>query len=469
MAVTEFSQDAEGIPTPLQNRFSTQRNQSCRGSAAYVQGDSWPPQEGGGPTMKHLARLSWVVGSLCAALSGFSPAGAAPTPLRFVWFTDGPDLEAIQKLVRQFNAKHSDVQVELTVVPYAQLNQLLLTRAAAGNAPDVARVTEPGRFFPYLLDLRPHLTDRQFASAFLAPAMKAVHGDRGELYGIPHDFTVNGPFVNVTLFKKAGLALPSEQCVTWETWASLAEKARQASRVPFAMAVDRSGHRLDGFIQAYGGSFFTPNGKGLRLTAPETRQGIEAFVQLHQRGVMPLEVWAGGGQGYAAANQYFINGQLPFYLSGNWQVAQFHEAIGNKFEWRAVLNGCQKQYGGMPGGKFIVAFKDTKVPAKAAQFIQYLGSKEAMRQFATESLFLPTRNDLIKEGIDYPFATAVMTTFLRGIPLLPETSYENYNIYFGPVANEVRDRVTQAILGEISVDEALRRAEQKAKEIMGIK
>lgn len=419
--------------------------------------------------MKRVVTLAVALAVLAAGIGVPAAAGPAPAPLRFVWFTDGPDLAAIQKLVAQFNAANPDVSVELSVLPYAELNQLLLTQAAAGNAPDLARVTEPARFFQYLLDVRPYLSDKAFASAFIPFALKAVQGDRGELYGIPHDFTLNGPFVNVTLFKKAGVALPTERCVSWETWGKLAAKVRDATGVPFGMAVDRSGHRLDGFLQSFGGSFFTLDGKGLRITSPETRKGVEVFVRMHREGIMPLEVWAGGGQGYAAANQYFVNGLLPFYLSGNWQVAQFHQAIGDRFEWKAVLNGCEKQFGGMPGGKFIVAFAQTKVPAKVVRLIEFLGSKDAMRQFARESLFLPTRNDLIKEGVEYPYASDVMNTFLQGIPLLPEAAYENYNMYFGPVANEVRDRVTQAILGEISVDEALRLAEAKAREILGIK
>ena len=71
---------------------------------------------------------------------------------------------------------------------------------------------------------------------------------------------------------------------------------------------------------------------------------------------MPTNIWA-GGTGYVGANQQFVNSQLVFYLSGNWQVAQFNEAVGNKFEWKAVLNGYNTQAGGLPGGKFLIAFK----------------------------------------------------------------------------------------------------------------
>lgn len=404
---------------------------------------------------------------LAAAVLGLTLA-QAPTTLRFVWFTDGPDLQAIEKLIREYNAKNPGTIVELSIVPFAQLDQLLTAQAAAGRAPDLARVTNPPRFYEHALDLRPHLSTPGFAAQFLDEPMKLMTGPAGEIYGVPHDFTLNGPFVNVSLFRKAGVALPTEACVSWERWATLARQVQTATGTPFAMAVDRSGHRLDGFLQTYGGGFFNADGS-LRLNDPRTRQGIETFVRLHHEGVMPLEVWAGGTGGYAAANLFFINNQLPFYLSGNWQVAQFHSAIGDRFEWTAVLNGCAGgRYGGMPGGKFIMAFANTRAPAAATRLLEFLASKEAMSQFARDSSFLPTRKDLIAEGIQYPARSEVMNTFLKGITLLPQAAYtDTYNRFFGPVANEVRDRVTQAILKEISVDEAIARAERKAREITG--
>ncbi|MEW5956183.1 MAG: extracellular solute-binding protein [Chloroflexota bacterium] len=405
--------------------------------------------------------------AMLAKTSAAAPQAAGEvTTLRFVWFTDGPDQPAIEKLVAQFNQANPDIKIEFSIVPFADLNQLLQTQAAAGEAPDLARVTEPPRFHQYALDLRPYLSNPDLPGEFLAQPMTMVTGPNGEVYGIPHDFTLNGPFVNLSLFEQAGVALPTEECVGWETWADLGSQVQQASGAPFAMAVDRSGHRLDGFIQSYGGGYFNPDGT-VRLASPETRQGIEAFVRLHEAGTFPLDVWVGGGQSYAAANQFFINNQLPVYLSGNWQVAQFHQAIGDKFKWTAVLNGCESQYGGMPGGKFIVAFNNTKTPEKVARLIEYLGSKAALRQYAQDALFLPTRKDLIAEGIEYPIENEVMKVFLKGITLLPETAYvDNYNKFFGPVANEVRDRVTQVIAGELSLDEAIPTAEEKAKELI---
>lgn len=415
--------------------------------------------------MRHrgVGILLLVAGLLIAAVG---QADAQVQTLRFLWFTDGPDRPAIEGLVKKFNDTNPDVKIEFSIVPFAELNQLLVTQASAGQAPDLARVSEPYRFFQYALDLRPHLKKVGFAKEFLDEPMKMVLGQGGEVYGIPHDLTMNGPFVNLSLFKKAGVELPKSDRATWEEWMDAAAKVRKATGVPFGAAVDRSGHRLDGFLQSYGGGFFTPDGKDVRISSPETKKAVEAFVKFHKDGTMPLDIWA-GGTGYVGANQQFVNGQLVYYLSGNWQVAQFNDAIGTKFEWKAVPNGYNTQAGGMPGGKFLIAFKNTKIPDKVARLMEYLGGADAMTEYSAKAMFLPTRKDLVRQGINFPARKDDMNLFVKGIGTLPQSAYvDNYNLRFGPIANEVRDRVTQAIVGELNVDKALEMAQAKAKDLM---
>ena len=416
--------------------------------------------------MKRFALLVTILLVLGMALVAGSPARAQVTTLRFLWFTDGPDKPAIEGLVKQFNEANPDIKIEFSIVPFAELNQLLVTQAAAGQAPDLARVNEPYRYFQYTLDLRPYLKNRTFIKEFLDEPVKSVTGPKGEVYGIPHDLTMNGPFVNASLFKQAGVPLPTGDRVTWEEWMAAAAKVQKATGVAFAATADRSGHRLDGFLQSYKGGFFTPDGKDVRITSPETRKGVEAFVGFHKNGTMPLDIWA-GGTGYVGANQQFVNGQLVFYISGNWQVSQFNDAIGSKFEWKAVMNGYDGQPGGMPGGKFIIAFKNTKAPDKVARLMEFLGSAKAMTEYASQAMFLPTRKDLVRRGVKYPVRNEDMNTFVKGLGQLPQSAYvDNYNLHFGPVANEVRDRVTQAITGELTVDKALELAQAKAKELI---
>jgi alpha-1,4-digalacturonate transport system substrate-binding protein len=418
--------------------------------------------------MKKIGLLMLISLLMTPALLIGQGASEAPVQkkdvIRFVWFTDGPDQPAIEALVEQYEEENVQTDVEFSIVPFGELNQLLITQASAGQAPDVARVTEPYRFFEFGLDLRPY-TEPGFENLFLEGPIKLVTGPQGEIFGFPQDLTMNGPFVNVSLFKQAGVALP-EGDVPWETWFELAKKVKDITGVPYAAAADRSGHRLAGIIQSYGGSYFTPDGKSLNLNSPETRGALQTFVELHDKGIMPLDIWA-GGSGYVGGNQQFINGQLVMYISGNWQVAQFASTIGDSFEWKAVANGVNVQSGGMPGGKFLMAFDSGRNPEATGDFIQFLSSKESLAAYASEAMFLPARIDLLEEGVDYPVRSDVMNTFLADLSRLPATAYsDNYHLSFGPVGNVVRDRITQAITGELTFSRAMELMIREAGEVM---
>ncbi|MFP4210095.1 MAG: ABC transporter substrate-binding protein [Alkalispirochaeta sp.] len=418
-----------------------------------------------------MRRLTWmmVIAMLVVPMtlmaSGQAEEGEAEaTTIRFVWFTDGPDKPAIEGLVAEYEEQNPDIEVDFSIVPYAELNQLLQTQATAGEAPDLVRVTEPYRFYEFGLDLRPYVGDG-FADEFLDDPIGLITGPNGEVYGFPHDMTMNGPFINVSLFEEAGVDIPEDE-VSWETWFNLAHDVQQATGVPYAVAADRSGHRLDGIIQSYGGSFFTEDGKDLNLDASETQEALRQFIEMHDRGVMPLDIWA-GGSGYVGANQQFVNGQLVMYISGNWQVAQFADTIGDSFEWAAIPNGVNRQSGGMPGGKYVMALAGTEQPKAVADLVEFLASRESVERFVSEAMFLPARKDLLEEGVDYPVRSDVMNTFLGGLAKLPSSAYvDNYHKSFGPVANVVRDRVTQAITGEIDVEEAMELMQREAEEVM---
>src|SRR2546421_429257 len=105
------------------------------------------------------------------------PVRGAADKLRFVWFTDGAgDQQGIETAIQQFNATNSDIEAELSIVPYAQETQLLVTQAEARQAPDLARVDENFRYPKYMLDLRPYLQDKAFAKQFLPEAMTVTTG-----------------------------------------------------------------------------------------------------------------------------------------------------------------------------------------------------------------------------------------------------------------------------------------------------
>jgi len=397
-----------------------------------------------------------------------APAAAA-VELRMMWYNDGKEGDVMRALLDKFEKDNPGIKVKMDTIAYADLDKVLQPQVESGTPPDLARVTNLARYQGYFLDLRPTLSnaatwEANWSPAFLGALRKG--DDTTGLYGFPTQFTVSGPFINRTLFAQAGVPVPSDtnDKVTWQEWVDAAKKVAAATKTPYAVAIDRSGHRLWGpslgmcahYVDSLTSTKFTVDSPGFRNAA-------NMLIGWHKDKITPKEIWAGGGGGYAAGNDFFVNGQLVFYFSGNWQVGQFDKLIGNKFEWDVVPN----PYGdcgstGMPGGAALVTFKATKYPKEVTKLVEYLTSDDVLAEFSAKSLFLPGSLSLSKKGITYPSSNKQMNVFLKEVgKLTPESYYLQFNALGQTLNPEMRDRLSQAITGELTLDEAIKKIQQK--------
>ncbi|MGH3727388.1 MAG: ABC transporter substrate-binding protein, partial [Micromonosporaceae bacterium] len=204
--------------------------------------------------------------ALAACAPGTSADSDAPKPgstdfkgktMTYVYFTDGPDEQVTRDRIAAFE-KQTGAKVNLQVVPYADLEQSLQARLSGGEPPDVARLTDVHPFAGDLVDLRDFL-GKDYGSAFLPGQVKAASGQGGELLAVPSDLTINGPFVNVDQFKKAGVDVPEKW--TWDELLAAAKKVQKANKTEFALALDKSGHRAATVLSQYGTVMIGPDGK----------------------------------------------------------------------------------------------------------------------------------------------------------------------------------------------------------------
>ncbi len=143
---------------------------------------------------------------VAAALVGH----AAAAEIRVSCYSDGNECEVTTALAQRFMQANPDVRVAVDQVPYKSSQEGLPVQLAAGNGPDIARVTDFGAISRYFLDLRPLLGDAAYWEANFGatlPWMRAAPGDAG-IYGLPTQLTVTGPLVNTTLFEQAGVPVP---------------------------------------------------------------------------------------------------------------------------------------------------------------------------------------------------------------------------------------------------------------------
>ncbi len=390
--------------------------------------------------------------------------------IRVMCYQDGNECTVYQDLAGRFTKDHPDIHVTVDTVPYSAILQSLPVQLAAGNGPDIARVTDFGATGKYLLDLRPLLRDAQRWEAAFGPVldwMRSGPNDNG-IYGLLTQLTVTGPFINKTLFDQAGVGVPP-RTATWDDWATAVEKVAKATQTPYGMAWDRSGHRFAGPAISYGAKYFAPDGSPDVIDA-----GFKAmasrFVAWNQNGTVEKDVWAATGSGYRDAFSAFANAQIVLYYSGSWQLNRMDRQIGSDFDWEAVPDPCgPTACTGMPGGAALVGFKQTKSPQAVADFLDYLAQPNVYQEMMERSDNIPAEIPLLKSGVNYAGLSAAgkagMKAFLESAQKLVPLAYRLQGYKYNRVIFDATvNRISQAIAGQLTLDQAYQRITEDIKQ-----
>ncbi len=413
-----------------------------------------------------MHKLKSLLMASLLSLSLLATSALAQTNLRMTWYNDGIEGEVMQSLLDRFEKANPGITVTLDVVPYKAILESLPVQLAAGEGPDLARVTDLGGLQKYYLDLSPHISNPSyweknfgpFLDWFRKPGSKHISGFMTQL-------TVTGPYVNKTLFEQAGIAMPGAGA-TWDDWATAVNAVAKKVNVPIPMAWDRSGHRVSGPAISMGAKMFDSKGepalvdKGLKAMA-------KRLYDWHQNGTMPKELWGSvSGSTYLGANEDFANAQVVMYMSGSWQIPQFAKKIGDAFDWWAVPAPCgPAACSGMPGGAALVALKNTKHPAEVGILMDYLSSEKVLAEFYGRTLFIPGHLGLAGGGVDFdtkdPRAKHALETFAGAVPTISPIAFELQGYPHNRVMfNALISRLGEAIVGELSLEQAYGRMTQ---------
>lgn len=393
-------------------------------------------------------------------------AGAASAQeIRFMCYSDGNECEVYDDVLSRFEAANEGVDVIVDVVPYQAILENLPVQLAAGTGPDLAKVTDLGGLNEYYLDLAPYVDSDYWETSF-GGTLDWYRGgdDRQGIYGMHSQLTITGAFVNATLFEQAGIDIPGSDA-TWEEWAAASRAVAEATGVPFPMAIDRSGHRVAGPAISYGAALFNADGEAMLVDDGFTAF-VQQFVDWHNDGTIARDVWAGqGGSTYQDAAQEFINGELVFYYSGSWQVGRMDEQVGDFFDWQVVGSPCGPAgaCSGMPGGAGIVGFEQSEHPEIVAAVIDFLAQEDIYAEVTARTRNLPGHLGVASAGVEFqdasPAAAAALAAFAADLPDVAPAAFA-YQGYAGNRAmfGITVERVSQAIVGELTVAEAMERA-----------
>jgi len=377
-----------------------------------------------------------------------------PVELRFTYYADGKEAEAIQPLLDAFMAEYPYITVVLDVVPYKTIDEQLPAQVESGEGPDLARITNFGAYKGKLLDLRMYLADAAYYEAnFPAPILEALG-----FGGYPDTLTVTGPYVNKTLFDQAGIALPGEG-TTWEEWTTITQQVAEATQVQYAISIDRTGHRFAGPAMSMGATLLNDEG-GFTVDTPGFRAFAEIVKGWHDAGITPQEVWL-GAEPVNSCIAAFKSGQLVMCMSGSWQISGLAADVGDAFDWVVVPNPTGEGGStGIAGGSAVVAFADTEHPEEVAMLIEFLIQPENYGAFSATALSLPAQTEVATAGVafntDNAFVLAALSAYTAEVPKLSDQAVAlNPHPYAFAYYRNSANRIAQYLSGELTLDEML--------------
>ena len=408
--------------------------------------------------------LALTAGLVATGLPSAQAAGLQPTAaqlaawngkeITYYFYNDSQaELDTTKTQIAAFE-KLTGAKVKLDVIPFTSLDTQLQARLAAGNAPDVGRLNNPGLYIKDSLDLEKYL-GRKYAAEFLkGSTLQVTHPTTKKLIGVPYDLTVNGPFINVDMFKKAGVAVPTSW--NWAQLVAAGKAVQKATGSEYAFAIDKSGHRVSTVMSQFGAFMVDKNQRNVLPTSKfRAEKAVKIITDLYKADQAPRDLWIGTGTKYSSPTAIFLAQQTPIFFSGNWQVAAL--AKDAKFDFAAVPNPKELNGGGWPGGKFLTAFNASKNPDLAAYFLYFLADTAQMEQMDKNAFWLPTRADLVAQGVKYANRSADMAVFQADAAKTPAAAYgiQSVPTLTGNIYNKLRDLMTEVMAGKITAKQAI--------------
>jgi alpha-1,4-digalacturonate transport system substrate-binding protein len=380
--------------------------------------------------------------------------------LDFLWFSDGVEGKVMKEIIKDYQAKNQNVEIKLIEVAYQDLDIKLKRMIAGGEPPALARITDTGNFADFALDLTPYVGGaEEFTSQFL-PAIKPYYVKENRIIAAPMDVTATSIIYNKSLFSKAGVQVPQtpEEVWTWDEFAEALKTVKVKGGAKQGLLVDFTPRRYSTLVYQFGGSLMTEDGSAPAINNEKGVAALDYFIKLHKDAIIPESVWLG----VEDPIKLFRSGQAAAHLSGNWILSNYSDI--ENFEWGVTYLPKKEIRSSVPGGKYIMGFKNTEVEEETADFIKYLSTKEVNAKFNQESLLLSSRLD--NNELNYEFGKEMFKIFsneLENTPIIAAEDWRNQEV-ISQISNDMRDLIISALNGEVTSQEAMDAVAEKIRE-----
>jgi len=99
------------------------------------------------------------------ATLGLTAGLAQAGEIRVMCYQDGSECDVMADVAKRFEAQNPSTKIVLDMVPYKAIVEQLPVQLAAGQGPDIARVTDLGGLSKYYMDISAHVKDPKYFEA----------------------------------------------------------------------------------------------------------------------------------------------------------------------------------------------------------------------------------------------------------------------------------------------------------------
>lgn len=362
-----------------------------------------------------MRKMLVLVLALIVAVSSASFAMAEEEVTLNLWHRwSGTNEEILSQCVTQFEEQNPGVKVEITAKAgeYFELLQSMIADAAAGNEkPDIfiggynllnyiASEMNPTN----VDELAPSQEELDALYANFTPEMLALSNVDGEQIGLPLAVSNMVMYVNMDIFKEAGLT-EEDIPTTWEEVMEVCEVIKNNTD-HYGMYVQLPDNWGDqGLIFSAGGEMLNEDKTRVDFTNEGCIKAIQMWQDLYTKGYAPVCTDA-----EAMAN--FSAGDIAMQCTTIMKINTFSEYVTYELKVAECpgFEGYQKQ---LPaGGAAMISFTtDDAKKAAVFDFMEYMASPEGMETFIQTGYLCVTTAEV--DMVDGQKAAYAQTPYVR--------------------------------------------------------
>ncbi|MBB6731293.1 ABC transporter substrate-binding protein [Cohnella sp. CBP 2801] len=427
-------------------------NGASEGGSASSPGASSPSASASAPESAAASPAS-------ASQASASPANASPqekVTLSFWYGWTGPEGEAIEKLIKQFNDSHPNITVKgLSQSDY----QKQLTAITGGNPPDIASQFgqnvaawgTKGAMIPlddYIAKDNVDLND------FIPGALVSSQYD-GHTYALPIAMHFTMLFYNKKMLADAGYSAPPATMTELKEYAeklSVVQKDGRLEVLGLWPGIDSYT-----FSQVYGGKFWDPDTKQVTPDDPGFKQAVQFSKDLWDKyGSENLDRFSASLGKYQSAQNPFFSGKYAMTIDGEW-LPTFIKQFAPSLDYGIAPIPYSEDHpelknAGNINTSVLYIPKGAKHPDASWEFIKWFTDKQQLVQFTAALGNLPTRASTLddpsydavpgfKEFTDY-----AKSPNLKSFPSLP---------FFSEYSDALTKAVNDILRGKTTIDDGL--------------